>query len=84
MDYFYTTIEMQIRNDGGFGVLYQDFRKEDGETDEHCKNRAFAKLYTILQAAAVSEIPYHAGLLVRSDGLLLSESKVFDRRTAEE
>ena len=70
---FYTTIENQGRNDG-FGLLYDHF------TD---LNQAYAKLYTILAAAAVSDIPYHAGLLIRDDGVLL-EGKVFDRRSQEE
>ena len=69
----YTTIENQIREDG-YGLLYDHF------TDI---NRAYAKLYTILAAAAVSDIPYHAGMLIRDDGIIL-ESKVFDRRSDEE
>lgn len=70
---FYTTIENQVRSDGSYGLLYDHF--ED-------VNRAYAKFYTILAAAAVSEIPYHAGFLVRSDGVTI-EGKVFDRRVDE-
>ena len=65
--FFYTTIE---RPDGGKGLLYDHFDDEE---------RAYAKLYTILAAAAVSGIPYHSGHLLRSDGTML-ESRVFDRR----
>lgn len=72
MEVFYTTIENQLRNDGSFGLLYDHF------TDE---NAAYAKLYTILAAAAVSGIPYHSGQLLRSDGIMI-EGRVFDRRTA--
>lgn len=71
---FYTTIENQIRNDGSKGLLYDHFDNI---------NEAYAKLYTILAAAAVSDIPYHAGLLLRSDGVII-DGKVFDRRTGEE
>ena len=71
---FYTTIENQVRNDGSKGLLYDHF--EDA-------NQAYAKFYTILAAAAVSEIPYHSGMLVRSDGIVM-ENKVFDRRTNAE
>ena len=71
---FYTTIENQLRNDGSFGLLYDHF---DDET------QAYAKLYTILAAAAVSEIPYHSGHIMRSDGLLI-DGKVFDRRPQSE
>ena len=72
--YFYTTIENQQRADGSFGLLYDHF------TDE---NQAYAKLYTILAAAAVSDIPYHSGHLLRSDGIMI-EGKVFDRRPESE
>ena len=68
--YFYTTIENQLREDGSFGLLYDHFTDID---------QAYAKLYTILAAAAVSEIPYHSGHLLRSDGIMI-EGKVFDRR----
>lgn len=67
---FYTTVENQVRNDGSFGLLYDHF------TDIE---RAYAKLYTILAAAAVSGIPYHSGAIIRSDGVMI-EGRVFDRR----
>lgn len=67
--HFYTTIENQGRNDG-FGLLYDHFTAE---------GPAYNKLYTILAAAAVSEIPYHAGYLIRDDGVVM-EGRVFDRR----
>lgn len=70
MPIFYTTIENQLREDGSFGLLYDHF------TDV---NAAYAKLYTILAAAAVSEIPYHSAHLLRSDGIMM-EGRVFDRR----
>lgn len=71
--YFYTTIENQVRADGSKGLLYDHF-------DD--LGQALAKLYTILAAAAVSEIPYHSGHIYRSDGLLI-EGRVFDRRPEE-
>jgi len=71
MNFFYTTIENQVRSDGSYGLLYDHFESIDA---------AYAKLYTILAAAAVSEIPYHAGFLMRSDGTVL-EGRVFDRRS---
>lgn len=74
-NYFYTTIENQVRNDGSKGLLFDHFDN---------LNAALAKLYTILAAAAVSEIPYHSGHIMRSDGVLLPEGRVFDRRTTEE
>lgn len=70
---FYTTIENQVRNDGSKGLLYDHFDDE---------NQAYAKYYTILAAAAVSGIPYHAGLLLRSD-IGQIECKIFDRRTLD-
>ena len=71
---FYTTIENQLRKDGSYGLLYDHFDDE---------NAAYAKLYTILAAAAISDIPYHSGHIYRSDGILI-DGKVFDRRTPEE
>lgn len=70
---FYTTIENQIRNDESRGLLYDHF-------DDI--NQAYAKLYTVLAAAAVSGIPYHAGLMLDSAGNIVA-GKVFDRRTGE-
>lgn len=72
--YFYTTIENQVRADGSKGLLYDHFDNLE---------QALAKLYTILAAAAVSEIPYHSGHIYRSDGLLI-EGRVFDRRPGDE
>lgn len=70
---FYTTIENQVRTDGSKGLLYDHFDNV---------NAAYAKFYTILAAAAASEIPYHAGYLIRDDGIMI-EGRVFDRRTTE-
>ena len=72
MNTFYTTIENQLRLDGSYGLLYDHFDNLDN---------AYAKLYTILAAAAISEIPYHAGFLMRSDGTIL-DGRVFDRRSS--
>lgn len=66
----WTTIENQIRSDGSKGLLYDHFDSYDA---------ALAKLYTILAAAAVSEIPYHSGHILRDDGIL-TDGRVFDRR----
>ena len=73
---FYTTVENQIRTDGSYGLLYDHF------DDENAENAAYAKYYTILAAAAVSGIPYHAAYIIRDDGITI-EGKVFDRRTTE-
>jgi hypothetical protein len=69
-EYFYTTLENQLRSDGSYGLLYNHY------TD---LNQAYAKLYYILAAAATSGIPYHSGHIYRSDGLLI-DGRVFDRR----
>lgn len=68
-EYFYTTLENQLRSDGSYGLLYNHY------TD---LNQAYAKLYYILAAAATSGIPYHSGHIYRSDGLLI-DGRVFDR-----
>ena len=68
---FYTTIENQVRPDGGKGLLYDHYTN---------LNAALAKYYTICAAAAVSDIPYHAAYLLQGDGVVL-EQRIFDRRT---
>ena len=70
---FYNTIENQLRADGSRGLLYDHFDDYDA---------ALAKLYTILAAAAVSDLPYHSGHILRADGVL-TDGRVFDRRAAE-
>lgn len=70
---FYTTIENQVREDGTKGLLYDHFDSEE---------QAWAKFYTILAAAAVSGLPYHAGFLILDNGMVIG-SRVFDRRTVE-
>ena len=69
---FYTTIENQVRTDGSKGLLYDHYDTLDA---------ALAKLYTILAAAAVSDLPYHSAHILRSDGTII-EGRVFDRRGA--
>ena len=78
-DYFYTTYENQVQPDGSAGVLWQHFFPEGEEDDEEVLNRALAKLYTILAAAALSRNPYHSGHIYRSDDLLI-DGRVFHRR----
>lgn len=70
---FYTTIENQVRPDGGRGLLYDHFTDLDA---------ALAKYYTICAAAAVSGIPYHSAHILRDDGIMI-EGRVFDRRVNE-
>ena len=82
MTTFYTTIENQQRQDGTFGLLYDHFYEYEGQTAS-ARDRAYAKFYTICAAAAVSEIPYHAACIIRSDGVMI-EGKTFDRRETEE
>ena len=71
---FYTTIENQMRSDGGRGLLYDHFDDYD---------LALAKFFTICAAAASSGIPYHSAHIIRSDGLMI-EGRVFDRRVDPE
>lgn len=73
MEVFYTTIENQVRNDGGRGLLYDHF-------DNYVQ--AQAKFFTICAAAAVSGIPYHSAHLMASDGRMIKQ-EIWDRREAE-
>lgn len=71
---FWTSIENQEREDGSRGLLYDHF-------DDY--SAALAKFYTVCAAAAKSEIPYHAAMLVQSDGRIVKQ-EIFDRRVALE
>jgi len=67
---FYTVLEVQEDVSGARGVIpviYSDYEA------------ALAKLYTVLAAAAASALPYHAGHILRSDGII-TDGRVFDRR----
>ena len=74
MPLFWTSIENQQREDGSFGVLYDHFTDYES---------ALAKFYTVCAAAAVSEIPYHAAMLIQSDGRVVKQ-EIFDRRPVPE
>lgn len=69
---FYVVIETQVTEGGQVGVINYGF---DSYED------ALAKLYDVLSAAAKSALPYHAGHILRSDGIL-TDGRVFDRRGA--
>ena len=65
---FYTVIEIQ--NNGTPAQLTTFY------TD---RNQALSKYYTILAAAAISQLAFHAGYIIRDDGVMI-EGRVFDRR----
>ena len=70
----YTILEVQGDNEGPTGALHQfATTKEDAES----------KLFTVLAAAAISNLPYHAGYLIEDDGMV-NLWKVYDRRITEE
>ena len=71
-NYFYTTLENQLREDGSYGLLYDHY--------DNLKS-ALAKFYTVCAAAINSDLPYHSAHILRSDGVLI-ESKVFDNRVS--
>lgn len=70
--YFYTVIEKQYNN-GQAGTIATHYDTESA---------ALAAYYTILAAAAVSALEYHAAHIIRSDGIMI-EGRVFDRREVE-
>lgn len=55
----YIVIELQTNTDGTVGNLVYAFDS---------RNEADAKFHAILAAAAVSNIPHHAAVLMNSDG----------------
>ena len=70
---FFTVLEIQS-NEGTKACIPTIYENE---------NDALAKYYTVLAAAAISAIEYHAAHIIRSDGVM-TEGRVFDRRTVEE
>ena len=66
-------IEIQTNSDGSVGNIVYAY-------DE--LNQAESKYHAILSAAAVSELPMHAAVLVRSDGAVLS-SMFYDHSEPE-
>ena len=66
---FYTVLEIQANvgsDPACIPVVFYDY------------NAALAKLYTVLAAAAASALPYHAGFILRSDGIV-TDGRAFDR-----
>lgn len=78
--YFYTTVEVQKRTDGSYGVLTDNFYEEENKLP--AVNRAEAKYHAICTEAAVSAIPYHAAYVLRNDGFVHLMS-IWDRRQDE-
>lgn len=74
MPLFWTSIENQVREDGSRGLLYDHY-------DDY--SAALAKFYTVCAAAATSGIPYHAAMLIQSDGRVVKQ-EIFDRRVSPE
>lgn len=71
---FYTVIEIQESQEGiksCIPMVYDNI------------NQALNKLYTVLAAASVSELPYHSCYIIRSDGVI-TDGKFFDRHSIEQ
>lgn len=71
---FYTLLEIQIIN--GTKAIVPPVIYDD-------RNAALSALYTTLAAAVLSTIEYHAVLLITSDGAVMPQSAVYDRRETE-
>ena len=64
---YYIVIEIQAYKDGTTGILNDSYSE---------LNAAWQKYYTILAAAAVSNVPVHTALIMTHDGRPI-ESKCF-------
>lgn len=69
----YIVLEIQTNLDGTVGTLAYDY------TD---RNVAEQKYHTVLAAAAVSEIPTHAAVLMTNEGVTI-ESKMYHYKRME-
>ena len=70
---FYVVIEQQLFSGGAFVLLYNYY------TDV---TAALARYHTVCAAAVVSDLPYHAVLMLQSTGQVVKQ-EVYDRRTPE-
>ena len=71
--YQYYVIELQKYQDGTYGNLTHFAYDEDADM---ARLKGEAKYHEILAAAAVSEIPEHAAVLMSSQGVVI-ESKCY-------
>lgn len=69
----YIVVELQTSDSGAVGNIVTTY---DGQPE------AYSKYYSILAAAAISQIPKHAAVMMTSEGYLM-ESRCFDRTQAE-
>lgn len=70
---FYIVIETQVTANETVSCLITTYKEEAD---------AYAKLYTVLAAAAKSSLPYHSCHIMRES--MIIDGKVFDRRAANE
>ena len=70
----YIVLEMQTNAEGTVSTLV---------TQKDTLAEAQSTYYTILAAAAISQVPYHSGMLLTNEGILLL-SMGFDHREVEE
>ena len=68
MDKTYIVIELQTNSNGTIGSLTYSFA--DINTAEN-------KYHTILAAAAVSNLPCHAAVMIQNDGLILKADRYY-------
>ena len=71
--HIYVTIENQVRTDESKGLLYDSFNE---------LKLGQQKYHYICAAACVSDIPYHAGFLLDTDGVVIN-CAIWDRRVDE-
>ena len=62
----YTVLEVQ--NNSVLSYVYTDM------------NQALAKYYTVLAAAAVSQVSFHSACVLRGSDFVVINSQIFDRR----
>lgn len=69
----YIVVELQTDASGAVGNIVTTYDEQPA---------AYSKYYSILAAAAISQIPKHAAVLMTSEGYLM-ESRCFDRTQPE-
>lgn len=70
MPEFYLIVEEQVDANGNKGLIY--YFEED-------ENVAISRVHSMISSAAISALPYHAALMISSNGFI-KDGRVFDRR----
>lgn len=71
---FYTVIKNNLQENGDYTLTYSHYENQ---------NEAYAEYFTACAEGVLSDLPYNAAHIIRSDGIMI-EGRVFDNRIIPE